>query len=673
MGLRFIVGLLLASAASPALQKHRHPRTRSRGEFHVPEIGGHDVRTTAGRPRGHVRFKVAAFAHKVFSLPWDKHARFQMRTGLAATTPAPSVATKPPTPAPVRLFLGAENLLTAELKSRRVRRTPSPTPQPADDGGDDDDVATPPPTPSKSFHGGLFDFVAQATEDGGRSRRRREQRHPKARQRKERSHHRRPSHHRPTPPPTPFRADSLFDFAKPQNLPTPSPTPEPEDDDDTEVPVTTTRKPTPAPPTPPPTPLPASDIRVKNADGKTWRYGHVLKMRRFAHGFLAHVMYEDGGEAMLRQPPPRRERVVQLLPAGESWDDVGHHIVNSWKQMGHLQAKRVTVPYSGMAVYVKGASPEALNNGGWLAAVVTHVHYLADDQLWQLGIAYPTTGAKSGRVLYPSAIVSAVKPAPGAGFPAGAGGARGRGSPDTPSLFDDDDAGGTLAPTAAYDSDLRDYKQLMSWKVKESPTPMPTRAPTPLPAHDDDDARTPTLAPVPTPPPTPANRATITIPKGALSGMKFADLPGGCVVVSGTVPAARKYARFVGWRVVGVNRAPVHKRGRLKQMLSAWIGSDRHMLLQRVEEVGGAIGSYARAACSSAMRHKFGEHATFKCMDDKCIHVPAAMGGVSQHACEALCGTPQLINARDEEKRHPKKKNPVFAMLRGYRQSRHQV
>jgi hypothetical protein len=654
--LDFVIGLLLAGAVSPASQKHR---TQSRGELHVRtsaekrwNLDGHD-------------FKMAAFAHKVFSLPWDKRARFQMRTMLAATTPAPSV-TKLPTPAPLRLFLGAENLLTAELKSRRVP-TPSPTPLPADDGGDDDDVATPPPTPSKSFHGGLFDFV------GGGSRRRREQRHPKARQRKERSHHRRPSHHRPTPPPTPVRVDSLFDFAKPQNLPTPSPTPEPEDDDDTEVPVTTTRKPTPAPPTPPPTPLPASDIRVKNADGKTWRYGHVLKMRRFAHGFLAHVMYEDGGEAMLRQPPPRRERVVQLLPAGESWDDVGHHVVNSWKQMGHLQAKRVTVPYSGMAVYVKGASPEALNNGGWLPAVVTHVHYLADDQVWQLGIAYPTTGAKSGRVVYPSAIVSAVKPAPGAGFPTGAGGARSRGLPDKPSLFDDDDAGGTLAPTAASDSDLRDYKQLMSWKVKEPPTPMPTRAPTPLPAHDDDDARTPTLAPVPTPPPTPANRATITIPKGALSGMKFADLPGGCVVVSGTVPAARKYARFVGWRVVGVNRAQVHKRGRLHQMLTAWIGSDRHMLLQRVEEGGGAIGSYARAACSSAMHHKFGEHATFKCMDDQCIHVPAAMGGVSQHACEALCGTPQLINARDEEERHPKKKNPVFAMLRGHRQSRHQV
>jgi len=97
------------------------------------------------------------------------------------------------------------------------------------------------------------------------------------------------------------------------------------------------------------------------------------------------------------------------------------------------------------------------------------------------------------------------------------------------------------------------------------------------------------------------------------------------------------------------------------------------MLLQRVEEGGEAIGSYARAACSSAIHHKFGEHATFKCMDDQCIHVPAAMGGVSQHACEALCGTPQLINARDEEERHPKKKNPVFAMLRGHRQSRHQV
>ena len=35
------------------------------------------------------------------------------------------------------------------------------------------------------------------------------------------------------------------------------------------------------------------------------------------------------------------------------------------------------------------------------------------------------------------------------------------------------------------------------------------------------------------------------------------------------------------------------------------------------------------------MHHKFGEpRPNAKCMDDQCIHVPAAIGGVSQHACD---------------------------------------
>ena len=42
------------------------------------------------------------------------------------------------------------------------------------------------------------------------------------------------------------------------------------------------------------------------------------------------------------------------------------------------------------------------------------------------------------------------------------------------------------------------------------------------------------------------------------------------------------------------------------------------------------------------MHHKFGEHATSKCMDDQCIHVPAAIGGVSQHACD-VCVVDQSI------------------------------